>query len=409
MPIYEYEARNRFGELVKGRKTADTQKELVQALSDENLLVVRINEAKTKKDSKGKKEPEGLFERVSDRDVAVFCRQFSTMISAGVSVSEALDQLSMAIDNSKLKRVLGDVLEQVQTGHSLSESFARYPSVFSGLFTQMISAAEESGQLSDTLSELAEYLEKKVKLRNQLRSASMYPIFIGLFFVAVLFGIIFFLIPRFRELFDSLGGTLPATTQAVVSVSDFMIGNFLLLFGLAAVLIAALVMGGRTKKGRTFIDAVKLKVPIFGDIVLKVILARFFQTFAALMKSGVDIVASLDIAGKVARNIGVEETVMKMKFGIVEGSSLSDEMEKSDLFPWLAVCMTSVGEKSGSLYEMLLKISEYYTEEVDAQIDGLSTLIEPVMIITLGLVVGFFVITMYLPIFQLAGAVMTGG
>ncbi|MGM0568153.1 MAG: type II secretion system F family protein, partial [Elusimicrobiota bacterium] len=350
-----------------------------------------------------------MFNKVKEREIAVFCRQFSTMIGAGVSVADALEDLSQAVDNPRLRSILKKVLDDVRAGSSLSEGFSRHKSTFSSVFVYMIGAGEESGNLANVLKDLSNYLEKNVKLKGQMRSASMYPLFIFGFFLLIIVGLVFFLIPQFKNLFESLGADLPVPTQIVMSISEFMVGNAL--FFIAGIIFFALGISFfyKTDKGKYFVDSFKLKFPIFGELVLKVILARFFQTLATLLNSGVDVVASLDIASKVSYNSRIERIVEKVKLGVVEGGSLSSELRKSGLFPRLTVSMTAVGEKSGSIGEMLNKISDYYTDEVDSAVEGFSSLIEPVMIISLGVVVGLFVVTMYLPIFRMAAAVMAGG
>ncbi len=407
--IFRYKARDPEGNLLTGKKEAETSKEVARMLNNDNLIAVEIREIKkTKKKKKKAKKDIVLFGAVKDKEVAVFCRQFSTMIGAGVSVAEAIEDLSHAVDNPRFRNILKKILESVRSGSSLSEAFSRHSSVFSTIFVQMIGAGEESGKLSEVLNDLSLYLEKKVKLKGQLRSASMYPVFVGGFFLVILIGLVFFLIPQFRDMFDSLGAELPVPTQIVMNISDFLVHNIPYFIIALVASIIGFIAFYKTSTGRFMIDSIKLKIPLFGNITLRIILARFFQTLATLLKSGVDVVAALDVAAKVSYNARIEKKVEMMKEGIIEGESLSRELAKSGLFPRLTVSMTAVGEKSGSIDKMLVKISDYYTEEVDAEVEGFSSMIEPVLIISLGLIVGVFVITMYLPIFQMAGAMATG-
>ncbi len=413
MTKYIYKARDQNGNLVKGQMDADSQKEVVRALNEENLIAVYIGkEEKKKKKKSSKKKKKSLFSaavKVKDREVAVFCRQFSTMVAAGVSVAEALSELSQSVENPGFRKILIKITDDIRAGSRLSEAFAMHSSVFSAVFVHMISAGEESGSLPSVLRDLSVYLEKKVKLKSQLRSATMYPMFVGGFFLVILLALVLFLIPRFKGLFETFGAEMPLPTQMVMNFSDMMVRNIPIFIFMIIVFIFAFIMIYRTKPGKLVIDSYKLKLPIFGPLIQKMTLARFFQTLATLLKSGVDVVSCLEIAAKVTYNAEIERKVDKIRKGIVEGSSLSDELRRSGMFPRLTISMASVGEKSGAIDEMFVKITDYYTEEVDADVEGFSSLIEPVMIISLGFIVGIFVVTMYLPIFQIAGTVMRGG
>ncbi len=408
MKTFIYKARDPGGNLVKGNMEAASQKDVARALNEENLIAVQISEYKGRRLKKKKKKSVALTGRVKDKDIAVFCRQLSTMITSGVSVAESLEDLSHTLDNPKLRKALAKILESVRSGSSLSDGFAQYPQFFSNLFVHMTRAGEESGNLGLVLRDMSEYLEKKVKLAGQLRSASMYPMFVAGFFLLIITALVLFLIPQFTQLFASLGAELPLPTRIVMRISEILVRNAPLLFISLVLLGFGVSIFYKTLPGRFIIDSLKLRVPIFGNLYLKISLARFFQTLATLLKSGVDVVSSLDIASKVVNNAVIEGKAKKIRKGVIEGSSFSEELKKGRLFPPITVSMTAVGEKSGSIDRMLLKVSDYFTDEVDTEVEGLSSLLEPVLIISLGLVVGIFVVTMYLPIFQMAGALMGG-
>ncbi|MFW6134400.1 MAG: type II secretion system F family protein [Elusimicrobiota bacterium] len=413
---YLYKARDQQGKLVEGIKEAPSQREVINALHTKGLVPVSIKEVKekvaekrkSKVKKKKKKRKIAIRSRIKNSDVTVFCRQMSTMVNSGVSIVEAVEELTIASSSRKLQKILEKVVHDLRSGNSFSEALAKYPRVFSRLFVSMVSSGEESGNLAQVLGDLADYLENKQKLKRQVRSASMYPVFVACFFLLVVAGLVFWLIPRFKELYSSLGAELPLMTKVVVGISDFAIKNlpFFVLFGISVII--AFTMIYKTKPGRFVIDKYKLKIPIFGKIISKVTLARFFQTLATLLKSGVDIISSLDIASKVTNNVPVEKIIKNMRMKIMDGSSLASEMENHQFFPRMSVRMTSVGEKSGKVDEMLVKVAQYYTEEVDATMAGFASIIEPVMIIILGGFVGVFVIAMYLPIFRMAMAVSGG-
>lgn len=410
MKRFKYKARDHSGNLTTGFKEAVSQKDVASALNKEDLIAVSIEEVKKVKKAKKIKEAEKSTGKgkVSPQEVAVFCRQLTTMLGAGVSLAESVEDLGKANVNPKFQNILLSIVGDIRAGQGLTEAFSKHPTAFSKIFVHMLNAGEESGKLAQVLNDLAIYLEKNVKLKRQVKSASMYPMFVGGFFLLVLFGLVFFMVPMFEDLFASFGADLPVPTQITVNISNTLIGNFPLFLAFLIGSIIFIKAFYSTKPGRMLIDKLKLSIPVFGPLIKKVVMARFFQTLATLLKSGVDVVGSLDVAAKVSGSAPVEEIVMKVKTGIVEGSNLSLELDKHEIFPKLTVSMANAGEKSGSLDNLLVKISEYYTDEVDNEVAGLSSLIEPVMIVSLGLMVGVFVITMYLPIFQMAGA-MAGG
>jgi len=410
MTKYVYKSRDSQSKLVEGVMQANSSKEVVNELLNKGLIAVSVEEVKEKKLSKAKKVKITLKrQKVSTKDISIFCRQMATMINAGVSVIEAVEDISQMSLNIKFKEILKNVVNDIKMGNSLSEALNKHPGVFNKVFTSMIRAGEESGNLDVVLSDLAGYLEDEVKLKRKLQSASMYPMFIAGFMGFVVAGLVLFLVPQFKKLFLSLGADLPLPTKIIMGISELAVKNIFLLILLA---IGAVLLFGtyyRTKKGRFKIDKAILKIPVFGILITKAMLARFFLTLSTLLRSGVDIVASLEIASKVMNNMSVEDAVDTIRIKIMEGSNLSAEMNNYQFFPRMTVRMTSIGEKSGKIDEVLVKVAQYYTDEVDATVEGFSSIIEPVLIIVLGGVIGIFVICMYLPIFKMAMAMMGSG
>ncbi|MFC2062230.1 type II secretion system F family protein, partial [Elusimicrobiota bacterium] len=294
-------------------------------------------------------------------------------------------------------------------GGSLSEALKKHSQVFNRFFVSMVEAGEESGSLDIVLQDLSAYLEHTVKLQRKVKAASTYPVFITGFFVTVVAGIVLFLIPKFKELFSSLGVELPMLTKVVMGISGFFVNYFYITALIGIGLGILFTTFYRTEKGRYQIESTLLVIPLFGILMTKVILTRFFQTLSTLLKNGVDIVASLEIAGRVVNNVPVEKIINDIKIRIMEGSSLASEMNKYPIFPKMSVRMAAIGERSGKIDEMLSRVSEYFNDEVDATVEGLSSIIEPFLIIILGVVVGFFIIAMYLPVFRMAMGMLGGG
>ncbi|MFC2048949.1 type II secretion system F family protein [Elusimicrobiota bacterium] len=412
MPKYIYKARDNRGKLIEGVEFANSKKDIVGILDEQGLLAVSVEEVKGKpeKQTEKKKKKEVLKRgRIRQTDIALFCRQMATMINAGVSIIESIEDIAQMVLNSKLRKVLQLVADSIRKGDSLSEAMKRHPRVFNRFFVSMVRAGEESGNLDLVLNDLSKYLENGIKLQRKMRSASMYPMFIGGFFFLVVIGLVLFLIPRFKTLFSSMGAELPLPTKIVMNISDVMVKNLPALVVIAVGIVLFFVAMYKNKVGRYYIDSFILRIPIAGILITKAVLTRFFSTLATLLKSGVDIVASLEIAGNVISNLPAERIVSNIRIKIMEGSSLAAEMGKHPLFPRMPVRMVSIGEKAGKIDEMLNRVAEYYTDEVDATVEGFSSLVEPVLIVFLGLVVGLFIIAMYLPIFKMALSMMEGG
>ncbi|MHB9154484.1 MAG: type II secretion system F family protein [Endomicrobiales bacterium] len=412
MPKYIFKAKSMQGETVEGSRAAGSEKELVGALRGEGLVVFRINEVKEEPAAREKKGSSGKALRkggkIKYQDVAVFSRQLATMINSGVSILDAVDDIADMVMNQRFHRLLKGIAGDIREGSTFSDAMKKYQKIFGRVFISMVAAGEKSGKLGKVLLDMASYLENSVKLKRKVRAASVYPLSVAAFFFLVLCGIVLFLIPRFKTMFGSFGVELPLPTRVVMGISDAGIRNFHWLALLAIGLVTSVTMIYRTPPGRFFFDELKLNLPILGGMVSKIVFARFFQSLATLLKSGVDIISSLEIAAKVTDNMPIEQVINTIKGRVIEGSTLSSEMERSPVFPRMVCRMTAVGEKSGKLDEMFNKLSDYYNDEVDALVSSMSSIIEPALIIFLGFIIGIVVVTMYLPIFKMAMAAMAG-
>jgi type IV pilus assembly protein PilC len=411
MAKFVYKARSIDGQLVEGVRKANSEQEAIFTLKNEGMAVFYIEEVKDSGAAKKEKElvkrkSAWTAGRIKSMEIAVFCRQLATLINAGVSILDAIEDMSVMVTNARFKGILASVASDIKQGSSLSEGMKKYQDVFGRIFVSLVAAGEKSGKLGKILYDLSAYLEGVVKLKRKVQSASAYPLFVAGFFSLILAGLVLFLVPRFKIMYASFGAELPLPTRIVMGISDLAVRNFPLVLIATVLLVIAIAYVYKTEPGRLAVDNFKLKVPIFGPIMTKIILARFFQTLSTLVRSGVDIVGCLDIASQVINNLPVERMVLNIKNRIVEGSSLADEFDKKPLFPKMIVRMTSIGEKSGKLDEMFSKLSDYYTDEVDGTMANLSSIIEPLLIIILGIIIGVVVIVLYLPIFKLGLAVM---
>jgi type IV pilus assembly protein PilC len=401
MPVYQWVGKNRKDEVQKGEIDAVSE-EAVKA----QLARQRITPTKVKKKSKD------LFANVTflqptvkQRDVILFARQFSTMIDAGLPIIQCLDILYSQQANATFKRMLKEIKESVEGGATLAEALKKFPKQFDNLFVNMIAAGEAGGILDAILRRLAAYMEKAAKLKAQVKGAMTYPVVTLIIAVLVLAVILVFVIPVFEEMFADFGGELPMPTQIVVAMSDMVKSKIIyIIVGLVFFIIAFKKFYG-TEKGREFVDKMLLKVPVFGDLLRKVAVAKFTRTMGTMLASGVAILEALDIVAKTAGNKTVEKAVYNVRKGISEGRTMADPLAQSGVFPSMVCQMISVGESTGALDAMLEKIADFYDEEVDQAVENLTALIEPFMLVFLGVTIGGLVIAMYLPIFKMAGAI----
>jgi type IV pilus assembly protein PilC len=401
MPVYLWEGKNRNNQIQKGELEAPNE-EAVRA----HLNRVRIIPNKIKK------KPKDLFEnvaflqpKVKEKDIIIFARQFSTMIDAGLPIIQCLDILQSQQENATFKKMTKEIKDSVEGGNTLADSLKRYPKHFDNLFVNMISAGEAGGILDVILKRLAGYLEKAARLKRKVKGAMVYPaitIFVAVVVVAV---ILVFVIPVFQKMFNDAGTSLPGPTLVVIAISDFVKSNIHWIL-IALVLFAiAFVKYYKTEKGRLTIDAIALKMPVFGILIRKVSVAKFTRTMGTMLSSGVAILEALDIVARTAGNKVVENAIYNVRSGIAEGRTMADPLQASGVFPAMVCQMIAVGESTGALDAMLEKIADFYDEEVDQAVENLTAMIEPMMIVFLGVVVGGLIVSMYLPIFNLAGAI----
>ncbi len=401
MPVYLWVGKNRKDEVQKGEIEAVNEEAVKAQLARQRITPTKV-----------KKKPKDLFENVSflqpkvkERDVILFARQFSTMIDAGLPIIQCLDILYSQQGNATFKKMLKEIKESVESGATLAEALKKFPKQFDSLFVNMIAAGEAGGILDSILRRLAAYMEKAAKLKAQVKGAMTYPIVTLIIAVVVLAVILVFVIPVFEEMFADFGGELPVPTQIVVAMSDMVKSKIVyIIIGLILFIIAFKKTYG-TEKGREFIDKMLLKLPVFGDLLRKVAVAKFTRTMGTMLSSGVAILEALDIVAKTAGNKTVENAIYNVRKGIAEGRTMADPLAQSGVFPSMVCQMISVGESTGALDAMLGKIADFYDEEVDQAVENLTALIEPFMLVFLGVTIGGLVVAMYLPIFKMAGAI----
>jgi type IV pilus assembly protein PilC len=400
MATFAYSGRTRAGESVTGERIAETMEAAVAALRRERIVITRITPTKAKADAAGKKAGR-LGKKVKAKNLAVFTRQFSVMIDAGLPLVQCLDILGSQEDDKNFAAVILETRTAVESGASLADAMRKHPKTFDGLYTNMVAAGEAGGILDTILKRLATYIEKAVKLTGQVKSAMIYPTAVIVIAALVVAVILWKVIPTFAQLFAGLGADLPLPTRVVIWLSNSLVSYFPLLAGAGLAGAWAFGMYYRTNNGRHVVDRAMLQLPILGIILRKIAVARFCRTLATLVSSGVPILDGLEITAKTAGNAIIEDAIMSTRKSIEHGETISAPLKETAVFPPMVVQMIGVGEATGALDTMLAKIADFYEEEVDTAVAGLLTLLEPVMIAILGVIVGGIVIAMYLPIFDL--------
>jgi len=407
MPTYVFKGRNRMNEIVTGERLANNREALRQILRREQVTLTSVKE---KGREIGIPRLAGR-KKVKSKDLAIFTRQFSVMIDAGLPLVQCLDILSQQQSNKYFQQVLAQVRQDVEEGSTLAAAMARHPKVFDQLYSNMVEAGETGGILDLILQRLSTFIEKIVKLKRDVVSALIYPAAVVLLAIVAVAVIMVVVIPQFQSIFLGLlgpGEPLPLPTRIVVGFSNFLAGWG----GLCIlVVIIGLVVGihfyYKTPRGRKQIDKLLLKVPILGSIFLKITIARFSRTLSTLLSSGVPILQSLDITARTAGNVVVEEAIVRIRGGVEQGQSFVEPLRASEIFPHMVSQMVGIGEQTGALDAMLGKIADFYEQEVDSAIANLLTLIEPALIGFLGVTIGSIVISMYLPMFSLIGKLST--
>ncbi len=395
MPQFEWKGRKRTGETSEGVMTADSRDAVIQSLRRQQIIVTKVKE-------KGKEFAlPKMGGGVSSKELAIFTRQFSVMIDAGLPVVQCLEILGGQQANRGFQRVLFEVREDVEAGANLSDAFKKHPRVFDDLYCNLVAAGEAGGILDTILQRLSTYIEKNVKLKAAVRSALVYPVVVVTVAILVVALIMWKVIPTFANLFSGLGAKLPLPTRIVIAISNFL-GRWGWLLVLAVIGLAFLLRAYyRTAGGRYNIDNIMLKSPIFGTVLKKIAVARFCRTLGTLVSSGVPILEGLDLTHLTSGNAIVEEAILKTRKSVEEGKTLAEPLTASKVFPGMVTQMISVGESTGALDAMLSKIADFYEDEVDEAVANLMSLLEPLIIVFLGTTIGGIVVSMYMPLFSL--------
>ncbi len=396
--IFEWSGKTGKGLVESGELTANSKDEVIAQLRRKNITATLVK-PKEKTSALGKLSFGG---GVKDKDIVVFTRQFATMIDAGLPLVQALDILSTQVESKTMAKALTIIKSDVESGSTYADALRKHPKVFTDLYANMVAAGESGGILDTILNRLANYIEKSMKLKKKVKGAMIYPIVVSTIAVGVIAVIMVFVVPTFAKMFATLGGTLPAPTKLVMSISNFVagIGGLIVLILLIAAGVA-FVQTRKTEKGRALTDAAFLKLPIFGILLRKVAVAKFTRTLGTLISSGVPILDGLEITAKTAGNKVIEYAVMEIRQAVSEGKTIAEPLMKSGVFPPMVNHMISVGESTGALDAMLSKIADFYDDEVDNAVANLTSMMEPMLMVFLGGTVGFIVVAMYLPIFKL--------
>ena len=401
MPVYVWVGVDASGKSSKGEIEAQDERTARLLLSRKKVRLEKL-----------KKKPKDLLEnvtflqpKVKTKDIVIFTRQLSTMIDAGLPLVQGLDILGNQQENPTFKKMLLDIKNEVESGSTFADALKKYPKHFDRLYRNMVAAGEIGGILDEVLRRLAEYMEKAQALKAKVKSAMTYPVMVLAISAVVLGIILVYVIPVFAKMFADSGAALPLPTLIVIKLSNFVKSYMLVILGSLLFIFVAFKKFYSTARGKYLVDKMMLRAPVFGSLIRKVAVAKFSRTLGTLINSGVPIIEALNVAGGTAGNKIVENAIRAVKTSISEGRSIAQPLMESKVFPSMVIQMISVGETTGALDSMLNKIADFYDEEVDTAVDGLTSMIEPFMIVFLGGTIGFTVIAMYLPIFKLAGVV----
>lgn len=401
MPVFLWTGKDKAGKIQKGEMEALSQQAVRSHLTKIRITPTRIKE-----------KPKDIFENVAflqpkvvEKDIILFARQFSTMIDAGLPIVQCLEILFGQQENKTFKKMIKDIKESVESGSTLADALKKFPKQFDDLFVNMIAAGEAGGILDTILRRLSGYMEKAAKLKAKVKGAMTYPLVTLVIAFVVLAVILVFVIPVFQQMFADFGKELPIPTQIVVTMSEFVKSKIVYIIGAIIIFIFAFKRFYKTPKGRAVMDKFALSVPVVGILIRKVAVAKFTRTMGTMLSSGVAILDALDITAKTAGNKTIEGALYNVRGAISEGQTMAEPLADSDVFPSMVCQMISVGESTGALDAMLGKIADFYDEEVDQAVENLTSLIEPFMLVFLGVTIGGLVVAMYLPIFKMAGAI----
>jgi type IV pilus assembly protein PilC len=405
MPVFVYEGKDASGKRVTGEIEARDIQTVFNVLKTKRIVPAAKKIREKGQGLEAEIKIPGFGPKVKGKDVVIFTRQFATMIDSGLPIVQALDILGRQHENKAFKRVLNGVKESVETGGTLADGMRKHPEAFDDLYVNMVEAGESGGILDVILERLSIHMEKAMKLKREVKTAMIYPAVVISAAVIVTGILLIFVIPTFAELFADFGAALPLPTQIVITLSNFVCAWWHLIFGSMAGSIFFFVRFMKTERGQEVIHPIALKMPIFGDIIRKVAVARFTRTLGTMISSGVPILDALNICARTAGNKVVERDVQRARVAISEGKSMIEPLSESPVFPPMVVQMIGVGESTGALDAMLQKIADFYEDEVDNAVTAMKQMIEPIMILILGTVIGGLVIAMYLPIFKMGSVV----
>ncbi len=396
MPNYTWKGRTRGGKIQEGVLVAESKEAAISSLRRQSIIVTGVTE-------KGKEFalPKLGGGGISQKEIAIFTRQFSVMIDAGLPLVQCLEILGAQQENRTFQKILFQVRQDVEQGSSLADGLRKHPKAFDALYANMVAAGEAGGILDTILQRLSVYIEKIVKLRAAVRSALIYPVAVILIAVGVVWVILWKVIPTFATLFEGLGATLPLPTRITIAASNFIGSFWWLIFLSIGLAIFFINRYHKTHDGKRLLDGLVLKMPVLGNVMKKIAVARFCRTLGTLVSSGVPILDALDITAKTAGNSIVEDAIVSTRNSVEEGKTISEPLKSSSVFPGMVVQMVAVGEQTGALETMLNKIADFYEDEVDEATANLLALLEPIMILFLGIVIGGIVISMYMPMFSL--------
>jgi type IV pilus assembly protein PilC len=403
MATFKYTVRDKAGKAVDGSIEGASKDAVSAKLRSMGYVIVSLNE------SGGVLERMGTIQfgtGVKPADITVFARQFATMIGAGLSLTKCLSILGQQTESSSLRIIINQIARDVESGQSLSDAMAKHPKVFPSIFVNMVRSGETGGVLDEVLNRVADHFERESMIKGRIKSAMTYPIAMGSLVLIILVAMLIFVVPTFQTMFASMGGALPAPTQFLVALSEGSRSwpGLVFLFAVIAIVVA-FRWWKSTPEGLYTWDSIKLRMPVFGKLIRKMALSRFTRTFGTLVAAGVPILAALDIVGTTSGNEVISRAVRKVRSAIKEGETIAKPLSENPVFPAMVVQMISVGEETGALDAMLSKVAEFYDEEVTAGVEGLTSLIEPLMMATLGVVVGGVVIALYLPMFEVINLV----
>lgn len=409
MAVFAYVAKDKAGKIVRGRAEADNEKALSKRLEDSGFWVTEVKKEGVAGGKK--KNPLAKFKKVKLKDKSIFCRQFATMINAGVSLVRCLSVLETQTDNSRLKTVISDVRNRVEAGETLSRALMHHNNIFDNLFIGLVRAGEVGGVLDEALDRLSQFLESDLRLKQKIKAAMTYPILVLVVAFIIVTGLVTLIVPKFLDIFKDFKVEMPVMTLILIAVSHFMTskqGILILCVGIPAMMFAFRKFI-RTKFGKRLYDKYKMKVPIFGKLSKNIAVARFCRTLATLLTSGVPILQALETVAHAIDNETFTDVIMNARARIREGDPIGEPLEKSGMFPPMVIQMVSIGEETGALDQMLGKVADFYETEVEMQLQSLAAALEPLMIVVLGVIVGFIVIALFMPLIAIVASLSGGG